>query len=661
MTHKWLYLALFALLVSLANHWIYFFMILILAFLWSHKTKKINSFFLLGFLLVSYIFFQFPVDSQINSNVGEVIEVRDSYVIAKIEQQKVLVYTNQELSNHVLIEVEGDFEEIESLSNFFSFDFSLWCKRRGITQSISPSEIRVIEEVAPIRNAFYVKVLSIKNEEVKKWCLKFIYGLNQEEDDFFMIFSSGVHLSLILRLIKSRFEKEKQPMMNVLCIIFLVVYQYFIRTNFAMQRLILVSLTSLCFEKESPKDQLGIIILACLFAFPYCIYELAFLIPTFFRLISLFSTRYIAPFVKQIVVLLPLQLYLFSKCNVFSLLTFRGLRYLYALGFIIAHFVGLFPFLSFVMQGYLLLMPMIRFLSDFTFVLLGKPSLLWMILFYYVVFRYISRVNKLDQTCLLGISLMLLFQPYLDPRTHVYFLNVGQGDSCLILLPFNQGSMLIDVAGSMYRNIPRLVIQPYLDAHGLRSLDVVVLTHQDLDHAGGLEELKDIVSIASVVDDKQSQVKLGNLPFETLLPEEEFNNENDNSLVLATKIGGLNYLFMGDASLQFENEFLKRYQELPIDILKIGHHGSKSSTSKPFIQALSPQVSVISVAKNNRFGHPNESVLKTLSDYQSKVLQTSIHGAIHIQSIFNFHFITTSHKEFGIIGTGDKNELFNLW
>lgn len=654
MKQQWLYYALFGLLVAMATHWFYFLFSVCLACLWSAHTKKVKTLQLLLFLTMSFVYFQWPTNHLVTSHEGEVQEVRDAYSIVDFQGQRAIVYTKQPLNNYTKIEVKGDFEDIASISNFYQFDFSIWCKRRGITQSITPTAIQVLGETTDIRNWFYQRAQHIKQEEVKQGCLKFIYGLNQEEDDFFLIFSSGVHLSLILRLLQSCFEKKQQAKVRGFSLVFLLAYQYFIRSTFAMQRLVIVLLIQLFFGEETRKDRLGITILACLFAFPYCIYELAFLIPTFFSLLSIFSTRYVSRLLKQLCVLLPLQLYLNAKCNLLSLFTYSVLRYYYALGFLIAHLVVAFPSFAFLMNFYLFFIPGIRWLSNQTLFWLGRPSLLWMVAFYLIVFCFISSKKKTVRNSLIALLVLLVFQPYLDPRTHVYFINVAQGDSCLILLPFHQGSMLIDVAGSLYRNVPEQFIQPYLNAHGIRTLDLVVLTHQDYDHAGGLDELAELVSIKRVIEDKRTSVDLGGLHFETVLSDIQFADENDNSLVLAAKIGSLNYLFTGDASLQFEESFLKQYQSLPIDILKVGHHGSKTSSSKPFIQALSPRIAIISVAKKNHYGHPSASVLETLNEDQAKVFQTSLNGAIHIQSIFNFNFITTSRKEFGIIGTGDK-------
>ncbi len=100
----------------------------------------------------------------------------------------------------------------------------------------------------------------------------------------------------------------------------------------------------------------------------------------------------------------------------------------------------------------------------------------------------------------------------------------------------------------------------------------------------------------------------------------EYDNENDNSSVIYLNYNNYKFLFMGDASTTREKDILEKYNLNNIDVLKIGHHGSKTSSSKTFIDKISPKYSIISVGKNNRYGHPNDSVLNNLED--SKIFRT---------------------------------------
>ena len=651
MKDQWLYYAIFAILCALTSHLFWTIPLVILGGLWSWHSKKVHLIPFILFIIVTCFYFNLPRGSDSTTSIGQVIEIHDRYLLVRFDRSPVIVYTDEKVALEANIKITGEFDQIEDVSNFYSFNFSLWCQRRGITQSISPKSLTKLSDGSMLRNYFYNQTMKIKDIKLREASLKFVFGLNKNKDDFYLIYSSGVHLILLVHFFQSVVERKKRNQINIFLLIFLFLYQYFIHSSFALLRMLLVLIIQVFFDKSSRKDQLGLNILTCLFAFPYCPYELGFLIPISFSLVSVFTTRPLSQIVKQTLILLPLQLFVFAQCNLFSLITFRFFRIFYCLGFVLAHLTILLPITGFLFHLYLLSMPLFEFFHRITFNFLGKPSILWMIIFVYYLFQTLSRVKKADQLILVSLILFMLFKPYLDPISHVYFINVKQGDSCLILLPFNQGVMFIDVAGSLFRNIPKDSIKPYLDAHGLRWVDLVVLTHDDYDHAGGLKELEAIIPIKHVISDKSEEVKLGKIMFESILNDVSFDNSNDDSIVLAFTLGGLNYLFMGDASLAYEKEFLKKYISYPIDVLKVGHHGSKTSTSPAFIQATAPQLAIISVALKNGYHHPSSEVLKTLDNFQIKTLLTSMNGAVHIQSLFNFNLVTTSHSEFGIIDT----------
>ena len=110
------------------------------------------------------------------------------------------------------------------------------------------------------------------------------------------------------------------------------------------------------------------------------------------------------------------------------------------------------------------------------------------------------------------------------------------------------------------------------------------------------------------------------------LQTKEFDNENDNSNVIYTELNDYKFMFMGDASGTTEKEMLNKYNLPDIDVLKAGHHGSKTSSSKEFIDTINPKYSIISVGKNNRYGHPNKEVLESLKE--SKIYRTDEDGSI---------------------------------
>ena len=118
------------------------------------------------------------------------------------------------------------------------------------------------------------------------------------------------------------------------------------------------------------------------------------------------------------------------------------------------------------------------------------------------------------------------------------------------------------------------------------------------------------------------------------LQTKEYDNENDNSNVIYTELNSYKFMFMGDAGIEKENEILNKYNLSNIDVLKVGHHGSKTSSGKEFIDEINPKYSIISVGKNNRYVHPNKEVLNILNN--SKIYRTDLNGTIAIKINSNY-------------------------
>ena len=123
------------------------------------------------------------------------------------------------------------------------------------------------------------------------------------------------------------------------------------------------------------------------------------------------------------------------------------------------------------------------------------------------------------------------------------------------------------------------------------------------------------------------------------LNNEDYDNENDNSSVIYTELNNYKFLFMGDAGVEIEEDLIEKYNLQNIDVLKVGHHGSKTSSGKEFIDEINPKYSIISVGKNNRYGHPNKEVLENLKE--SKIYRTDEDGSIEIKLNKNGYKIRT--------------------
>ena len=233
----------------------------------------------------------------------------------------------------------------------------------------------------------------------------------------------------------------------------------------------------------------------------------------------------------------------------------------------------------------------------------------------------------------------------------VHFIDVGQGDATLIKC--GDRSMLIDGG----ENDKGTLIQNYMNKQGVKSLDYFIVTHPDSDHCGGADVIitkydidtiimpnyeKDTATYRDVVqslDYKRYSVtppvvgntySLGDAEFTIIGPNKnDYGNESNNySVAIVLKHGRKKFVFTGDAEEEAEIDIVNNKMDISAQVLKVGHHGSKSSSAEKFIQAVSPEYGVISCGENNEYGHPHSVTLNTLRKEGVKVFRTDEQGSI---------------------------------
>ena len=170
---------------------------------------------------------------------------------------------------------------------------------------------------------------------------------------------------------------------------------------------------------------------------------------------------------------------------------------------------------------------------------------------------------------------------------------------------------------------------PYLKKKRIYQIDMVIITHYDYDHSGALEELKKNYHVKNVYDDGYYfPVTLGDITFTNYNYYASSSDENENSLVISFRTTNKDYVVMGDAPISIEKEIIAHYTSIPCDILKVGHHGSKTSTSEEWLDYLKPEEAIISCGKNNRYGHPHKEVITLLNKKHIKIRRTDLEGTI---------------------------------
>ena len=258
------------------------------------------------------------------------------------------------------------------------------------------------------------------------------------------------------------------------------------------------------------------------------------------------------------------------------------------------------------------------------------------------------------------VSLISITSIKIPKELKINFIDVGQGDSCLITTPQNK-KVIVDSGGSESYDVGKNVLLPYLLDKRITKIDYIMISHFDTDHCKGFEYVLENIKVKNVIISKQSEtsenfkqimkiirkkrinliivqkgtkIKIDNFTTVDILSPQSENiadNMNDNSIVAKFEAYNFSILFTGDASEKIEKELIKEKINLKSDILKVSHHGSKTGTSEEFLKSVKPKIALIGVGENNKFGHPTEDVIKRLTENKVKIYRTDRNGEISIK------------------------------
>ncbi len=299
------------------------------------------------------------------------------------------------------------------------------------------------------------------------------------------------------------------------------------------------------------------------------------------------------------------------------------------------------------------------------------PNLFLIIIFYILI--YLLSRKKYSKKILIIVILLVIIFNFIFPiftskrsNLEINFIDVGQGDSTLIRV--NNKSILIDGGGSSYGetfDVGEMTLFPYLLDRGINELDYVIISHFDSDHCQGLNFIMENMKVENAIISNLGQesdeydtfinlakkqrtnlilvklgdvIKIGNATINILFPENNLitdNKKNNNAIVFKFIWKDFSMLFTGDIEEKAESRILNIYSNnlstLQATILKVAHHGSKTSTTKKFIEAVKPKIALIGVGEDNNFGHPNNGVIERLIGIGCKIYRTDKNGEITIK------------------------------
>lgn len=641
-------------------------------------------------LIITIIYTKYyPFKSVFNTNDTEFIGIVEDYIIKdnqiKISlksKERIIVtykYTSKVFNNLSYgdkIKVTGVLKEPSTNNIFNNFNYKKYLYNKKIYYIIEASKIDKIQNnnnhIYTIKNLLYTRINSLKSSNYIKALLFGDNKLDKEIKTSYQIngishlFSvSGFHINFITSIIYFYLDRVtyNKKIKYITVDIFLVLYLLLCNTTSLLRCTVMNILLSINHLLKLNIKKIDIVLLTlilCIIINPFIIYDIGFIYSytiSFFLILyknkyktnnKLLKIIYIS--LISFLVSLPINIYTSYEINFLNII----------LNIIIVPIVSLillplslltliFPILDNILY---LITSILEKISLYTSninifkQILSKPSIILIIIYYLVIILILSK-NKHYYL----ILILLIFHktiPLYNSNLEVVMFDVGEADSMLISTPSKKVNILIDTGRGI--DINNIII--YLKSIGISKLNYLIITHGDEDHIGGALYLIDNFKVDNVILNKGDYTELevelithlknknikytnniNKIPllgsYMYLLNTKKFSNENDNSIVTYFEYQKYKFLFMGDSSSKTEEYLINNYNLTNISFLKVGHHGSNTSSSPHFINKINPKVSLISVGRNNFYHHPNKKVLTNLSN--SVIYRTDINKSIKIK------------------------------
>lgn len=587
-------------------------------------------------------------------------------------------------------EIKGEFYLPKDSKTKGLFNYKRYLKTKKIKYLINIDEINKISDN---QNIFYkIKNYIIKRLKNNSYLYTFILGnksyikseimYSYQENGISHLFAiSGMHIQLLSLIILKLLKKLNEEKRYLFTSCFLLFYLSLTGLSPSVLRgvlfFILFSINKVFYFYIKKTNLFLIALSICLLVNPFYIYDIGFiysftisfalLLSTNFindknYFISLFKTSFIS-FLAS----LPISLYTYSQINILSIV--------YNLFFVPFVSIIIFPLslaslfcnflIPFLNIGILMLENISLALNHISFgkLIFFKLNILVYIIYLILIFIMIKSLNNKKKTkfyIIICILVIHYFLPSIMSSTYIKMIYVGQGDS--ILLHSKNDSILIDTGGvpsfkkenwqkqNKENSIVKSTTIPLLKSLCIKKIKHLIITHGDFDHIGEAYNLIKYFKVENIIINNNKinyleeklikefknvtigeeglVLKCGDIKLVQL--NENLNDENDSSQIYYASYKNKSILFTGDASIKSEELFLKKYDLGKIEILKVGHHGSKTSTGENLLKELKPKIAIMSLGENNKFGHPHQETIERLKKYNIKFFRTDKSGTITI-------------------------------
>lgn len=619
------------------------------------------------------------------------------------------------------ISVTGTYKKPTEKRNYKGYDYMKYLKTKKICGSLMVDGRVKLIKTKNINLIFAIinKLSLIFKQNLKKLLPKQEAELEQGillgdtsdieseiKDDFrecnlsHMLAVSGAHLSYLVLGINTVLSKKAFGIRRrkILSIIFILIFMVIVNMSPSVVRAgistIIAIFATLIYRKQDTYTTISIALLLTLLNNPFAIFDVGLQLSYLATLsiiifYSKFTQKQFNNKVKKYlyesamltlsanILILPITIYEFNTIPINSIISNLLAGPLLGICIILGMFTVIlstvcFPvskLIAFPLQIILkILIKIIELISKIPFgnYTVKTPWFIVVFLTYAIIAALIH--NKKGITKILTMVTLIIFVVMqvctfinIDGKLKIYFIDVGQGDSMLVKTVRGK-NILIDGGGSKDPDydIGEKILVPYLLDRRIKTLDYVIISHFDEDHATGVAQILGKIDVSSIILTRQLEendiyrhilsiakekkikliyvkegdvLKIGGIKISIIHPENKLminNPMNNNSIVCKVEYNSFSMLLTGDIEMEAEELILRKNINLKADVLKVAHHGSKTSTTGEFLKAINPKVALIGVGKNNNFGHPSNEVIQRLKENGTRIYRTDESGEISI-------------------------------
>lgn len=612
--------------------------------------------------------------------------------------------------------IEGEFKQPEEARNYKGYNYKQYLKTKKIIGTVELEKVKILKSsngsfIHNIQKYIRDTINGTLTDEEGNLLLAILLGdkdkLSEDIQESFktsnlshMLAVSGAHVSYIILGLTYVLQNSIIGKKNgkIVCIIFLLAFMAI--TNFtpsvtrACIMAILTLLSSIIYRKSDVYTNISVAALITLIFNPYSLLDLGFqlsyggtigIIIFIKRIQEKKSNSKVINYIKQMalvsiyanIIIIPIMMYHFNTVSftfiISNIMASPILVIIVITGFLfiitsitakpLTRLIAIFikPILSILIK-----ISQICSKLPFSNILVVTPYMFNVISYYAIILYCIKSKKNNKCKIIIGLLIVLIlinFIIYIFPqKLRIFFIDVGQGDSTLIITP-DKKTVLIDGGGSDSFDVGEKVLLPYLLDRRILKIYYVLISHFDTDHCGGILTIMEKVKVKNIIISEQAEhsenyerfkklmihkkirlievkkgdkIKIGRYSeFKILFPTSRLLSENplnNNSIVAQFNYNNFKMLFTGDIEKLAEQQILKAEKaEIRADILKVAHHGSKTSSIPEFIKAVKPKIALIGVGKNNTFGHPNQQTIKNLENIKCRIYRTDLQGEIIIK------------------------------